>query len=93
MTGNFTGMIDIAGGLTANIAKTPHVAKQSSWVVRIPLDDATDGMEAWRIAVDTIQENTLKLLATKGLLRVRLSLMSSDSLRLEQLFGRILFIE
>ncbi len=66
MTGNFTGMIDIAGGTAANIAKTPHVAKQSSWVVRIPVDDATDGMEAWRIAVDTIQENTLKLLATKG---------------------------
>ncbi|MEH0690726.1 hypothetical protein H4F17_16965 [Vibrio cholerae] len=66
LTGNLTGVIDIAGGAAGNIATANHPAAYSHWLVAMPIDQAENGLEAKNLAQETIQRHAIELLEEYG---------------------------
>ena len=66
LTGNLTGVIDVAGGSAASIAHSNHPSSYSHWVVAIDADGVENGIKARDIAVNTIQTAAIKVLEKKG---------------------------
>ena len=67
MTGNLTGVIDIAGGAASNIATANHPAAYSHWLIAMPRDQAKNGLEAKNLAQETIQRHAIALLDEHGI--------------------------
>lgn len=67
LSGNLTGVIDIAGGTAGNIASSDHQASRSNWVVAIPKNQAVDGLQARNLANTTIQVTAIEMLKEYGI--------------------------
>ncbi len=66
VTGNLTGVIDIAGGSVAKLADSKHKAAFSGWIVAIPSNQALNGMVAKNIVKANVQKATVDTLRKKG---------------------------
>jgi hypothetical protein len=66
LTGDFTGLIDVAGGSMANLSNGRHRASFSGWYVTIPQGSFKDGLEAKEHVMETIQTATRDTLESKG---------------------------
>ncbi|GMQ46128.1 hypothetical protein [Vibrio sp. 10N] len=66
LTGNLTGVIDVAGGAAGNIATANHPAAYSHWLIAMPSEQAENGLRAKNLAQETIQHHAITLLAEYG---------------------------
>lgn len=89
LTGNFTGVIDVAGGTAANIANSEHRTARSLWFAAIPANEVENGLEATNLARKTIQNEAIKILEEHG---VKLEKIITKSER-EATFGAKLYQE
>jgi hypothetical protein len=66
LTGNFTGLISVAGGTAANIANSNHLASKQQWLVTLEGENFSTEQEAQSYAVETIRNTAIELLESKG---------------------------
>jgi hypothetical protein len=66
LTGDFTGLIDVAGGSMANLANSGHIASQSLWIITVPKNEFSSKIEAANYMVEQINTAALDTLSEYG---------------------------
>jgi hypothetical protein len=66
LTGDFTGLIDVAGGSMANLANSQHRASQAVFIITVEKDKFNSKEEAAKYMMDVINQATEKSLSKYG---------------------------
>jgi hypothetical protein len=66
LTGDFTGLIDVAGGSMANLANSGHIASESVFLITVKKDNFKTKLDAARYMVNTINETAQDTLGEYG---------------------------
>lgn len=66
LTGNLTGIIEVAGGSAANLANSDHIASHPRWIVSVPVNNYNNELEAQQYIYETIQSASNRYYAQFG---------------------------
>jgi hypothetical protein len=71
LTGDFTGLIDVAGGSMANLANSGHIASKPAFIITVPKDSFDSKLKAAQYMVDTINDAANKSLMKYGEIEIK----------------------